>query len=194
MLSKPSPSQNLSEILKPIAKPCQKLQSLRFRLTKAPITTLDQFQKKLNRPLTLIPYDTWSHLLPANHLFETKFPGDPRPEQTFRAKDVRGRVLVVGPLKEVYHANLESKFTLLDKTSLSEWYSPVNEERRCMVVTPEIFRRIWPKASLKKDNLYRTFKTSWGATHIVRPNDVLIVEEKGAYRIHKDAFALTYRM
>jgi hypothetical protein len=182
-------SQQLLEILGPLSQPCKKLQSLKYRLPKTPIKTLSQLEKLLQRPLTLIPYEQWSTLLQPNHRFETVFPGDPRPEQRFRAREINGRALVVGPLKEIYHAKIHLKFIRLNETKLSEFYCPVNEERKCVVVTPSVYKDI-PGAGRS----FKTVRTGWGATHIVRPGDVLILEEKGVYRIHKDVFKSTYQI
>lgn len=109
--------------------------------------------------------------------------GDTEPEQVFTPRP--DHVLVIGPLGEVYHADLTAKFDHVK----SNIYVPKKETRRCLEVTPTVYTVLEYKS---KDT---TITTSWGAKHIVKPGDFIIMNgDTPDYRVKRTVFMKTYHV
>jgi hypothetical protein len=175
---------------------CQKRTDLQYKLITQPFATTTSFRQALKRPFTLIAYSAFSHLVKPDTIFTTKLPGDGIPEQRFNAKvfiNNPDSVLIVGPVGEVYHVNIKTKFKYVRKT---DSYHPLGESRMYIAIDESMFRRI---ATILNASTHASTQrilyipTSWGATHILKRGDVLIVEPQGVYRINGSVFAATYR-
>lgn len=173
-------------------KECKKDIKLRYKLVTR------RSAKMLEKPMTLIPFSVYSTLLLAadnqnkDVLIDTVLPGDPKPEQTFSLKSLtkeKNQVLVVGPVGEIYHANI-NKFRKVRGTV--NMYAPMSEMRQCLELTPAIYAALSAKLSKNNPN-YFEFNTSWGATHIAMPGDFIIIENNQlGYRVHRQVFLSTY--
>lgn len=164
---------------------------LRYRLIHKTIDSVQEFNALIKHPLTLIPYALFAHLFAPSKRLATKLPGDSQPEMVFTVKEVVDRVLVVGPLLELYHANL-SKFTKLKESKST--YIPIQDDRLCTVpIDNELFHII--RKLVKEENKNAKLlhiPTSWGATHILKRGDMLVLDKKGVYRIQGKVFKITY--
>lgn len=189
-------SEEIANFLRPLSRECFK-KRIEYIYVNKNIKTMREFKTLLKLPFSIIPYKAFSHLFKTNYAFETRVPKDPIPEQTFTLLDIFDKVLVVGALGEIYHANINSKFKKiykLDSKKLIIRYIPVPEVRRYVVVDTDIFTLILggKKEGLTGFNSIVKIPTSWGASHICMIGDIIIIEKNGIYRVQKDVFELTY--
>jgi hypothetical protein len=185
-------SRELAETLRPLSAECSK-KRIEYMYIKKVMTTVHQLENVMRRPLTLIPYEAFGHLLEPGFTFETKVPGDPYVEQRFSLAEVSDRVLVVGALGEVYHAKLDAKFIKKKNKSLetkfSARYIPIPEVRRFIEIDRSVFNML-PRD--KVNAKVARVPTSWGAIHSCMVGDFLIVDDVGVYRVQRDVFIKTY--
>ena len=183
-------SKRIAQLMRPFARACRKRTDVRYDLIDAPFATKAAFRAALKRPFTLVKYEAFAHLVSPSTRFVTKLPGDKQAEQRFAAKDVQGRVLVVGAVGEVYHASLAGKFV----RGRDGAYRPVAETRRCVApVDDRLFAMLRGALSERgRRAVALRVPTSWGAMHLVKRGDALVVDADGVYRVQGAVFAKTY--
>jgi hypothetical protein len=191
-------SKEIADYLKPFALKCAKRTDVVYKYIDAPFKSKRDFKLALKRPCTLIAYGAFSSYVDTDTRFVTKLKGDREPEQEFSVSQVfvppYSKVLVVGPIGEVYYADLKSKFK---KRRVDGQYVPRGDLRRCALIDNVHFKKIKDMVSAKNsDAKTRELRvpTSWGAMHLLKKGDTLIVEADGVYRIKGSVFAKTYRI
>jgi hypothetical protein len=197
MFAAPKSSQHIASVLKPHTKVCHK-KALQYMCVKNAVKDRASLAVLLSRPLTLIPYTSFAHLVSEHTVFKTQLPGDKEPEQTFTVKDAfvgksGKRALVVGVMGEIYHADVNSKFVQIRESRVATWHIPIPETRSYVIVNTALFKTIADilGASPSRTTTLR-IPTSWGATHLLKVGDALIVEDQGVYRIQGAVFKKTY--
>ena len=192
-------SQRIASALKPYVNTCHK-KALQYMCIKYAVKDKASLAKLLSRPLTLLPYTSFAHLVPTNAVFVTKLPGDKEPEQTFTAQEAfvgksGRRALVVGALGEIYHADVNAKFVMTRESRVASWHIPIPETRSYVILDAVLFKIVTGILGAPSSATTLRVPTSWGASHLVKVGDALIVEDhEGVYRIQGAVFKKTYQV